>query len=51
MLGVARVPMPQSQQGSVINILTVSGTIYLDGEDITFGEVRGGGGSGLALLL
>ena len=37
--GVARVPAPQSLYGSVVNIMTVGGTVILDGDLITFEEV------------
>ena len=39
--GVARIPAPQSLLGSIVNILTAAGTIVLDGEYMTFEEVRG----------
>ena len=35
-LGVARIPVPFSILGSVVNILTVAGTVVLDGTDMTF---------------
>ncbi len=37
--GVARIPASQSLYGSVLNILTVGGTIIVDGTLITFEEV------------
>ena len=34
--GVARIPVPFSILGSVVNILTAAGTVVLDGNDMTF---------------
>ena len=40
---MARVPAPQSLYGSVVNVMTVGGTVILDGDLITFEEVGAGG--------
>jgi hypothetical protein len=34
--GVARIPAPHSVLGSVVNILTVAGTVVLDGGELIF---------------